>query len=385
MNIIPRLHYVIINEYLNAILKLGLHTKAINTLRILDDGKYFPTHMHVSTVIRSITKDPTRTLEAAELLEHFKYTYRTDRYSTFANQYSESCLCVLHGFDLAGSYNEAIDFVLRNDILKFVEQTRCGKLLAKILSILLRQKNFTLFNQLKSKYLENIFSSDYPFIKSKDRLLYVLINYHSLLGEVDQTTQLLSKVEMRDSKLYLSVVKQLYTKKSAEFLEKFIFEAIPPIYRNNYHLGYLIRKLVDEKQYEKAKQIFISIPHNERTYILCDQYLRGLYMEKNPKQNIIEALTIYEELVKTKQETESLIYTNVCAYYVMQILYDGGFNVQLESFFNNLGTVTIPQLMLMAKYYLEVNNIEKVEMCREEIKKVRPLAQNFREYMTISN
>ncbi|KAF0974758.1 hypothetical protein FDP41_006232 [Naegleria fowleri] len=376
MGELPRIHYVIFNEYLNALAKSHQKRKIMVTLQRMEKiHPFLPTAMHVTTALHGLIDDPSKTIEAKMLLERYR-----NRFSHETRRYVQACLYVLNGLDQSGSFNEAIEFIEQNNIIELVEKTHNGVLLAKILRIATNQKNLPMVESLIKKFLSKIDDPDFPyFSKTKDKLITALIGYYTVIGNEEQVQRCMSKLRNLDSKFYLAVLKQLYLNgKPYETLLEFV-KQIPSHLRNDYHFGYLIRVCADQNEFEKARELFRKAPRSETSFNLYSQMLRALYLENKGKESAMEAISIYEEMLSQQQakKTSRSLHNGEASLFMMKILEQAGFYSQLESFFDSLHTPGVPHWLFMARYYVKQGNLEKLQQAKAAIKTIRPLPEHY--------
>ncbi|KAG2378301.1 hypothetical protein C9374_008444 [Naegleria lovaniensis] len=351
MRRLPRIHYVIFNEYLNALSKSHQSRKISVTLQRMENhSPFLPTPMHVITALQGLIDDPSKTFEAATLLERYK-----NRFNNETGRYVQACLYVLHGLDQSGSFNEAVSKTAQD----------CHK-----------SKELTMAEHLIQKFLSKIDDPGFPFFaRTKEKLITAMIGYYAVIGDKEQVHRYMSKLSNLDSKFYLTILKQLYLNgKSYETLVEYI-KQIPSHLRNDYHYGYLIRACADQREFKKAREAFYKSPRSGSSINLYSQ----IYLENQGKESVMEALTIYDEMLKHQREnkTSRPPHNGEATLYLMKILDQGGFNSQLETFFESLHTPSVPHWLLMARYYAKHGKVDKLLQAKAAIKAIRPLQENI--------
>lgn len=367
MDLLPRVYYVIINEYLTSLLKRKKMKKAVSTLKHLQASSIVPTSMHIVTVLSYLSENLTFTETLGQVLQKHKKAFLSERPSTYARRYGTAYLYLLHGFNLLGCYDEAVEYINANNIVDFADQTNNGALIAKICRIVLQQKNLGLFDQLKTRFLTDMsrYATDYV----KDKLMFVLIDYYCLIGDIANLSKVIEGYNNRDNKFYLLLLKQLYKQdKNSDLLQKLITQ-IPSDILNEYHIAYLIRKLADEHDYTKARKVFYSsLPKEQVGLMMTVQILRAIHLENNKEKGLLEALAIYENYILPICST---LTGEQYSLYILKIMKDSGNYEQAETFFRAIEEPRVPHYRVMASIYMETKKDEKLLECKNAIEKFR--------------
>ena len=374
---LPRTYSRIFNDYIYSLVMLENYNKIDRCL----EKMYLPcipNWMHINTIVCSFSRVGDRVTQAGEILQRYKSVYRMERYSTYARRYTQACLFVLQGYNATQRYAEALRYILQYDLLSFVKDTSNGALLTKILKIVLLSGDREFFKRLKDEFLADFSSRNFPYKYYRKELLRVLITYNTKIENFEEIAALV-KNEEKDPRTYLLMIKLLYTVgKSAEVLENFLLNVIPSEMRNSYHFSYLIRKYADVGNFVKVREFFNSIPDNRKNTMLYEQYLRALILERKPKQNIVEALEVFNKSVdastgeievpreggKTKKKAGTH-YSNPSTFYMLLLLKEAGMNTQMEQLYASLKTPSVRIMTLMQTHYERTGQLGKAAQIAE--------------------
>ncbi|KAL9658791.1 hypothetical protein ABK040_005945 [Willaertia magna] len=368
---LPRVHNEIFAEHLDALSKLGDINKMMGLLSFIP----YPTSLHVLICINNLCKQ-ARPLSAVNIYHRFKKAFLGERSNVTAKAMKQAFLYIITGFERLGCYKASLEFIEKENLIPFINNTNSGKLLAKIVKTAIINNDLNFAENLINNFLSDIDSPEFRFMKAKQELTECIFYYNMKKFPVVDLSEIADTV-VPDSKAYQLILLQLCNDSSitVEEIENFCFKTIPPNVLSAKHLSVLMKKYNDNKLYEKTINIYEKLPLSKRDEKIYSEMLDCYAaIATNPDKSdyaCSNALKLFNEFTtprvikqnqrKDKQIVHYLPFVQY-RYLVLHVFFNAKDFDGLERFFSECCKYpTMREYELMLPYFQMSNNKEMLE------------------------